>query len=214
MCAQKKRIFGFVSIIILLMVCTFIFINRGVKPMSDIEESVSYKVTEDGSTLWAFRSLPKKTVNATLSYIKDNGYNDIDVTFTFQNGPNTYDEFFSTKSGSNIYYATQTYKNIFVGYIGVSDKGEISDVFNLMSSKELSEITLEPDIGSQAAIVLARTFLEINNQVPANTVSRRLYEVDNAVFLCYMVKFEEHDQYVLVNGITGEVIKTTTNIEF
>lgn len=214
MCVQKKLLFGFVGKIFLLMVCTFLFINRSVKPMSDIEESVSYKVTEDGSTLWAFRSLPKETVNATLSYIKDNGYNDIDVTFTFQNGPNTYDEFFSSKSGSNIYYVTQTYKNIFVGYIGVSDKGEIYDVFNLMSSKELSEITLEPDIGSQTAIESARTFLEISNQMPANTISRRLYEVDNDVFLCYMVKFEGHDQYVLVNGITGEVSETTTNIEF
>ncbi len=124
------------------------------------------------------------------------------------NSPHTYHPDFSPKSvehGGDVYYLVQTYKDIFVGYIGVSGEGKVVDSAGIMSAEALEGIVYQPDIGTSAAIGAARAHLNLHENTPAKRCARRLYSHEGRNVLCYIIGFGEGTDYVRVNGITGEI---------
>ena len=83
---------------------------------SDIENSTKYKVSDDGSILWAFNCIPKETVEATKEYIKTNGYDSDEIKFNFLNCKSTYNRNFPSDPNVSpfVYYVGETYKNIWM----------------------------------------------------------------------------------------------------
>ena len=212
---SKKKLLAIIFAMVLVItgiIVALLFKKIGDNSIeSDIENSTRYKISDDGAILRAFNSIPKETVEATKEYIINNGYNSDEIKFNFHNSKSTFSRSFPSNPNDVpfVYYVGEIYKNIWVGYLAIDENGNVVETQDLMTEGELSEIQIEPDIGSTAAIIAARGYLDLSADVPAVTVGRRLYNGTNIdeVLFCYMIKFEEYDNYIYINGITGERIE-------
>jgi hypothetical protein len=178
----------------------------------DIEKSIKYKVTYTGSTIWAFHTIPKKVVNATKKYIKNNGYNRAEIEFNFLNSKYTYNPDYPSNRNDVpfVYYVEELYKNMWLGYLAIDENGNVVETHDLMTAEELSIIQTDPDIGSIFAIECARKYLNLSSDISVETSERTLYTEPNTNkrFFCYIIKFKDIDDYIYINAKTGKILES------
>ena len=212
---KNKIIIVLLAIILVtigIVIILFVKNGCGNHMESDIEKSVKYKVTCNGSTIWAFHTIPKEVVNATKKYIKNNGYNSAEIEFNFLNSKYTYNPNYPSNLNDVpfVYYVGETYKNnMWVGYLAIDENGNVAETHDLMTAEELSIIQTDPDRGSIFAMECARRYLDLSSDISVETSEMTLYKETNTNkrFFCYMIKFKGIDDYIYINAKTGKIVK-------
>lgn len=198
----------------------------------DVEEGSYHYVSDGGSTIYAFNSVPNLVIDGAKQHIKYKGYDDNELTFVFDNSRETFgpkyvvenriDVYdpkplvteYTATSAEYLFYVEETYKrtkesnSICVGYFAINEKGEIVEEKNLKTATELFEYTIEPDIGTDA-ITQAKNFLSINENatIRQDRCKRFIYyNEDGEAVLCYRYAFNDGNE-IYINGITGDKIK-------
>lgn len=203
-------------------------INTG-ECYSDIEMS-SYHNVSNGGLIYAFNSVPDAVIEGAKKYIRENGYDNSQILFSFRNSRETfgpkyiaenvldvYDpreltEEYTGTSTEYLYYVLETYKRnedsnyICVGYFAINENGVVTEAQHLKTAEELSSYTIEPDIGADS-LTQAKKFLSLDeNATIDQSMCFFYYDEDGNAVLCYRYRFDDGNE-IYFNGITGEKIK-------
>lgn len=224
---RKALLISILLISVIIMVIVMASKKDSPDNDGDIEKMTIYNVSTNGATIQVFKSTPDDIVKSLKEYIKKNKYDGEDIQFIFCNGIYTniiqpdspmFDGNFNFNydySGNNqnfAYYIEEIYKDIFVGYMAMDVDGNIVETHNLITADELGKIKVEPDIGKNKAIMLSKEYLNLDTDtyILLEKGYKYLYRDEmNNVIVCYIIKFKDNENYVYVNGSTGEIIQSS-----
>lgn len=232
-----KSLYAIAALLLIIFFIVFINIKKNnyseheVVTGSYIEYSNKYSVSKNGSTIYAFKTIPDSIVESAKNYIKENNFNDSNIVFCFKNSRYTFSpqyvvdnvldvynpeqlkKEYTVKSDEYLYYVEEIlYKNkkdnfgISVGYFVINQNGDIVEEKYLKTIEELSEYQTEPDL-EYDVINIAREKLSLDESAYITDAKRFFYyNSDNEGTLCYKVQFNNNDQ-IYINAITGDEIK-------
>ncbi len=179
--------------------------------VSDEEYGNSYKISENGSSLYAYNSISSQVIEAAKKFIIESGYDSKNISFDFLNSKYTFThnnqlDMFSPEKleDEQLYFVEEIYKvepPICVGYFAINENGDIVESKFLKTEKELEEYNTKPKISLGDAITIAQRGK--SNLQPLDVTL--FYYNDDKECLCYKVRFYNGEKFY-INALTGDIV--------